>query len=138
MIHRSIGAVSHGIIDYALVILLAVGPSFFVFAGRQATWSYIFAAVLFVMAVLTRYPLGVIKIVGLGIHGFVELLIAICLIAAPWWGSFASGVTSPRFYLTIGIMMLVLWFLTDFRGVRNRAPAAPPADRAGGKGAAAP
>jgi hypothetical protein len=68
MIHRSIGAVSHGIIDYALVILLAVGPSFFVFAGRQATWSYIFAAVLFVMAVLTRYPLGVIKIVGLGIH----------------------------------------------------------------------
>jgi hypothetical protein len=138
MIHRSIGAVSHGIIDYALVILLVVGPSIFVFAGRQATWSYIFAAVLFVMAVLTRYPLGVIKIVGLGIHGFVELLIAICLIAAPWYGNFAKGVTSPRFYLTIGIMMLVLWFLTDFRGVRGRAPAAPPADRANGKGAAAP
>lgn len=138
MIHRSIGAVSHGIIDYALAILLAAGPSIAGFTGRQATWSYIFAAVLFAMAVLTRYPLGVIKIVGLGIHGFVELLIAICLIAAPWYGNFASGVTSPRFYLTVGIMMLVLWFLTDFRGVRDRAPAAPTADRADDKGAAAP
>jgi hypothetical protein len=138
MIHRSIGAVSHGIIDYALAILLAAGPSIAGFAGRQATWSYIFAAVLFGMAILTRYPLGIIKIVGLGIHGFVELLIAICLIAAPWWGSFASGVTSPRFYLTIGIMMLLLWFLTDFRGVRNRVPVAPAADRGDGKGAAAP
>ena len=64
MIHRSIGAVSHGIIDYAFAILLAFGPSFAGFTGKQATWSYIFAGVLFAMAVLTRYPLGIIKIVG--------------------------------------------------------------------------
>jgi hypothetical protein len=131
MIHRSIGSVSHGIIDYALAILLAAGPSFAGFTGtRQATWCYYFAAVLFALAVVTRYPLGIVKVIGLAIHGFVELLLAIALIAAPWYGNFIAGVLSRNFYWTIGVLMLVLWFLTDFRGVRGRVPVAPGADRA--------
>jgi hypothetical protein len=123
MIHRSIGAVSHGILDYAIAILLIIGPSVAGFGGVKATWAYIFGGLLFVMALVTRYPLGVIKIVGLAVHGFVELLLIACLLGAPWFGNFTSGVTSPRFYWMIGLMMLVLWALTDFRGVRDRAPA---------------
>lgn len=131
MIHRSIGSVSHGIIDYALAILLAAGPSFAGFAGtRQAMWCYYFAAVLFALAVVTRYPLGIVKVIGLAIHGFVELLLASALIAAPWYGNFIAGVLSRNFYWTIGVLMLVLWFLTDFRGVRGRVPVAPVAGRA--------
>jgi len=137
MILRSIGATSHGIIDYALAILLICGPSVAGFGGTKATWAYIFGGVLFALAVLTRYPLGIIKSVGLGSHGFVELLLAICLIAAPWYGNFIGGVTSPRFYLGMGILMLALWFLTDFRGVRDRPPTAPVADRGDGPAAAA-
>jgi len=129
-IHRSIGAVSHGIIDYAFVILLATGPSVTGsgFTGKQATWAYVFAAVLFVLAVLTRYPLGILKHVGLAIHGFVELLFALCLIAAPWFGGFSRGVLSRNFYLTMGLLMLVLWCLTDFRGIRDRRASALSAD----------
>jgi hypothetical protein len=123
MIHRSIGAVSHGIIDYALAILLAAGPSLMGFNGRQATWAYLFAAVLLALAVCTRYPLGIVKVVGLAIHGFVELLLAFSLITAPWFGNFERGVLSRNFYVTVGLLMLVLWFLTDFRGMRNRAVA---------------
>ena len=125
MIHRSIGAVSHGIIDYALAILLAAGPTIAGFNGRQATWAYLFAAVLFVLAVMTRYPLGIVRVIGLGIHGFVELVLACCLIAAPWYGNFIAGVHSRNFYWMMGLVMLVLWALTDFRGIRNRPPAAP-------------
>jgi len=144
MIHRSIGAVSHGILDYAFAILLAFGPSFAGFAGKQATWSYIFAGVLFALSVLTRYPLGIIKIVGLALHGAVELIIAIVLLFAPWFGNFSRGVLSRNFYWTIGLMMLVFWFLTDFRGVRDRKipatppPAPPVADRADAPKAKAP
>jgi len=138
MIHRSIGAVSHGILDYALGILLLAGPSVIGFAGVQATWAYIFGGVLLVMAILTRYPLGIVKIVGLGIHGFVELLLAISLIAAPWYGNFSRGVLSRNFYVMLGLLMLVLWFLTDFRGVRDRVPAVRSDDRADGPKAAAP
>lgn len=138
MIHRSIGAVSHGILDYALAILLVIGPSISGFNGRQATWCYLFAAVLFALAVVTRYPLGIVKIIGLAIHGFVELLLAISLIAAPWYGGFIAGVHSRNFYWLMGVMMLVLWFLTDFRGIRNRPPVAPAANRADVPKAAAP
>jgi len=123
MIHRSIGAVSHGILDYALAIMLIIGPSVAGFAGVKATWAYIFGGLLFAMALLTRYPLGVVKVIGLAVHGFVELLLIACVIAAPWFGSFTSGVTSPRFYWMMGLLMLALWAITDFRGVRGRLPA---------------
>ncbi|HXA19593.1 MAG TPA: hypothetical protein VN380_21575 [Thermoanaerobaculia bacterium] len=139
MIHRSIGAVSHGIIDYALAILLATGPSIAGFSGRPATtWAYLAAALLFLLAVFTRYPLGIMKRIGLAVHGFVELVMAVCLIAAPWYGNFMDGVLSRNFYWTMGVLMLVLWCLTDFRGIRNRPPAAPVAGRESAPSAAAP
>jgi hypothetical protein len=139
MIHRSIGAVSHGIIDYALAILLAAGPSIAGFSGRPATtWAYLAAALLFLLAVFTRYPLGIMKRIGLAVHGFVELVLAVCLIVAPWYGNFMNGVLSRNFYWTMGLLMLVLWFLTDFRGMRNRPPAAPVAGRDSAPSAAAP
>jgi hypothetical protein len=136
MIHRSIGAVSHGFLDYALVILLLAAPSKVGFAGVQAKWAYIFGGVLLVMAILTRYPLGIIKVIGLGIHGFVEILLALCLIAAPWYGNFARGVLSRNFYVMIGVLMLVLWFFTDFRGIRDRVAAVRSDDPADGPKAA--
>ncbi len=138
MIHRSIGAVSHGIIDYAMAILLAILPSIEGFEGPHPMWSYLFAGVVFTMAVVTRYPLGIVKVVGLAIHGFVELLLALCLIAAPWYGNFLSAVKTRNFYWTMGVMMLLFWFLTDFRGVRDRPPAVPVADRADAPTPAAP
>jgi hypothetical protein len=138
MIHRSIGAVSHGILDYALAILLLAAPSVVGFAGVQAKWAYIFGGVLLAMAILTRYPLGIVKIIGLGIHGFVEILLAICLIAAPWYGNFARGVLSRNFYVMLGVLMLALWFITDFRGVRDRVPAVQSDDPAKPPKAAAP
>ncbi len=139
MIHRSIGAVSHGIIDYALAALLAAGPSIAGFSGHPATtWAYLAAALLFLLAVFTRYPLGIMKRIGLAVHGFVELVMAVCLIAAPWYGNFMNGVLSRNFYWAMGVLMLVLWFLTDFRGIRNRPPAAPVAGRESAPSAAAP
>jgi hypothetical protein len=138
MIHRSIGAISHGFLDYALAILLLSAPSHVGFAGMQAKWAYIFGGLLLVMAILTRYPLGIVKTVGLGVHGFVELLLAISLIAAPWYGNFSRGVLSRNFYVMLGLLMLVLWFLTDFRGVRDRVPAARSDDPAKPPKAAAP
>jgi hypothetical protein len=123
--HHSIGAVSHGILDYAFAILLIIGPSVAGFGGAKATWAYTFGGLLFAMALVTRFPLGIVKIIGLALHGFVELLLIVCLLGAPLYGNFTSGVTSPRFYWGIGLLMLILWFLTDFRRVRDRIPAAP-------------
>jgi uncharacterized membrane protein YoaK (UPF0700 family) len=126
---RSIGAVSHGILDYALAIILAVGPAVAGFTGRQARWAYIFAAILFVLALLTQ-----VRFVRLPVHAAVELLLAILLILMPWIGNFSRGVNSRNFYVTIGLLMIVLWALTDFRGRRG----APVAGRESGPGGGGP
>src|SRR5207237_7283516 len=76
MIHRSIGSWSHGIIDYAMVIFLIIGPRLIGFNGKQATFCYILAAVHLALTVLTRFPLGVLKVVGFPLHGVVEFLAA--------------------------------------------------------------
>ena len=124
---RSIGAVSHGILDYALAIILAAGPSVAGFTGRQALWCYLFAAVLFVLALLTQ-----IKFVRLPVHGAVEMLLAILLILMPWIGNFARGVKSRNFYVAVGVLMIVLWALTDFRGRRGAPVAGRESGPAGG------
>jgi hypothetical protein len=122
-LHRSIGPVSHGIIDYVFAILIAFAPRMIGFGGRQATWCYLFGALLFLLALATRYPLGAFRVVGFLSHGVVEIVLALVLIVLPWIAGFATGVLSRNFYVAMGVLLLVVWALTDFRNVRERPPA---------------
>ena len=120
---RLIGAWSHAIIDYLMVMILIVGPGVAGFAGRQATMAYVLAATIFILAVLTRFPLGVIKVLRFSVHGAVELAIALMILILPWLANFAHGIHSRNFYVLIALMMLAIWLMTDFRGLRDHPPA---------------
>jgi hypothetical protein len=122
MIHRSIGSWSHGIIDYAMVIFLIIGPRLIGFSGRQATFCYILAAVHLALTLLTRFPLGVVKVVGFPLHGVVEFLAAIVILTLPWVAAFARGVLSRNFFVSVGLLLFFVWMLTDYRGLRGNAP----------------
>jgi hypothetical protein len=124
--HRSIGPVSHAILDYAFALLIAFAPRIVGFGGRQATWCYIFAAVIAALALLTQF-----RLVGFVSHGSVELMLAVIMVILPWIAGFARGVLSRNFYVFMGVLLIALWALTDFRGVRA-------AGRASGRGGAAP
>jgi len=117
---RLIGAWSHAIIDYALVIIVIIGPSIAGFAGRQEKMAYLLGATLFGLAVLTRYPLGVIRVIRFQIHGALELSIALLILVLPWLANFSRGVHSRNFFVLIALLMLAIWFMTDFRGLRDR------------------
>ncbi len=117
---RLIGIWSHAIIDYLMVIILIIGPSVAGFVGRQATMAYLLAATLLILALLTRFPLGVAKIIRFPLHGAIELMFAVLLLVLPWLANFARGIHSRNFFLLFGVVMLVIWFMTDFRGLRNR------------------
>jgi len=117
---RLIGAWSHAIIDYAMVAILFIAPSVAGFAGRQAAMAYTLGTTLLVLSLLTRYPLGVVRLIRLSLHGAMELLIALMFLILPWLANFAKGVHSRNFYLLISVLMLAIWFLTDFRGIRDR------------------
>lgn len=115
---RLIGALAHAIIDYTMVILIVIGPSVWGFTGLQALLAYILALALLVLTLFSRHPLG-LKVVRFPLHGAVELLLIAVWLALPWLANFARGVHSRNFYLAVGILMLVIWILTDFRGLRD-------------------
>jgi hypothetical protein len=117
---RLIGALAHSIIDYALVIIVMIGPSIAGFAGRQATMAYVLGAALLLLSVLTRYPLGILKLIRFPLHGAVELLIALLFLILPWLANFSAGILSRNFFVLIALLMLAIWFMTDFRGIRDR------------------
>src|SRR5215831_15029805 len=98
---RLIGAWSHAIIDYVMVIILVIGPGIAGFAGQQATVAYVLAGTIFTLAVLTRYPLGVIRVLRFALHGAVELLLALLILVLPWLPNFSRGVHSRNFYLLV-------------------------------------
>lgn len=117
---RSIGPWMHGILDYCSVIILAIAPSVTGFTGKQAMICYALAGVHFVLTILTRYPLGWVKTISFTLHGAVELLVSILLLAMPWIANFSNGVLSTRFFVCFGLLLLVIWFLTDYRNVRGK------------------
>ncbi|HEX9500102.1 MAG TPA: hypothetical protein VGA10_00475 [Thermoanaerobaculia bacterium] len=121
---RLIGAWAHAIIDYSIVAILFIGPSIAGFAGRQATVAYTLGTTLLVLSLLTRYPLGALKFIRFPVHGAMEMLIALMFLILPWLANFAKGIHSRNFYLLISVLMLAIWFMTDFRGIRDRNAAA--------------
>ena len=122
-ITRSIGPATHGILDYLMVIILAIGPRVAGFSPSttQAKFCWAIAALLLILSILTRYPLGVKKLIGFLSHGIVELVIAVGVLVLPWTRGFASGVLSRNFFVSIGMLFIVIWALTDFRNLRARA-----------------
>ena len=117
MLLRTLGPVSHGIIDYAMVIILVVGPRVAGFTGKQAMFCYLLAAVHLAMTLLTRFPLAAMKIIGFPLHGVIEALVSILLIVLPWIANFARGVHSRNFFVAIGLLIGVIALLTNYRGV---------------------
>jgi hypothetical protein len=118
---RLIGAVSHGIIDYLMVVILIAGPSFAGFTGRQEKYAYLLAAIMFTISVLTRYPLGVIRGLRFVLHGAVEFVLAILILILPWLANFSRGIHSRNFFVFVALIMLAIWLMTDFRGLRDRS-----------------
>jgi hypothetical protein len=124
---RVLGAVSHGVIDYLMVILLAVGPGVAGFTGKQATFCYALAAVHFLLTIITRFPLGVAKTLPFWLHGAVEIVVALLLVILPWLANFSAGVHSRNFFVAIGVLIAVIWALTDYRSAGRAHAASTPA-----------
>jgi hypothetical protein len=118
-LHHSIGPHTHGIIDYASVIMLAVAPRVTGFSGKQAVFCYTLAVVHLALTLLTRFPLGAVKVIGFPLHGAIEFIVSLLLIALPWLANFSNGVLSTRFFVAFGLLLFVIWLLTDYRGRRG-------------------
>ena len=118
---RLIGKWSHLIIDVVAIIALIAGPRYAGFSGRQADLAWVLAGVMFLLVAFT-----LIKVVRFAMHGLIELVVVVLILIFPWIANFARGVHSRNFYMFVGVVMLAIWVMTDFRGVRAAGRAAGP------------
>ena len=106
----------HGLIDYISVVGLALAPTLFGLQGISAILAYALAVIHLIMTVLTAFPLGLIKLIPLKLHGLVEIIVGASLVALPWAfaGALDFGSVGRIFYTGFGAVLIAVWLLSDY------------------------
>lgn len=112
----------HATADYAvggllIIVALAVGGS----AGAIAT-GVVVGGVVLLVSMLTRYPLGVLKVLPFTVHSAGDYLAATLLIVAPFVLNFRTSDTGLSvFYVAAGIAVLAVSLITNYQYSPKRA-----------------
>lgn len=110
----------HGILDYGLAALFLILPAMLGFSDPAATLSYIIGIVYIITSLVTKYPLGVIKLIPFPTHGVLEAIMAVGWIIFPWIFGFSDDTAARNFFIIAGVGLLVVVLLTNYRGVDAR------------------
>ena len=123
----------HAIADYGVGILLVVGALITTTAPDKAVATgVVVGVVVLTVSMLTRYPLGVVKVLPFNVHSAGDYLAAVLLIGAPFALDFdgSSGGLST-FYIAAGIAVLAVSLITNYQYSPKRQPAMSRRDRRG-------
>jgi hypothetical protein len=111
----------HGIVEYAAGVLLIVAPFLFGFDSDAATAAAIVIGVLvLIIAASTAMSTGLIKSIPVQAHVMLDYIVAIALIAAPFVLGFSDDGNATAFFITLGILHLLLTIATRF--IRDERP----------------
>ena len=106
---------THAILDYGLAALFLLAPTLFDFSATAATLSYVSGIAYIGASLLTKYPLGAIKLIPFPLHGVLESIMAAGWIVAPWLAGFADVPAARNFFVAAGIALLAVVSITDYR-----------------------
>jgi len=110
-------AADYGVGALLIIVALAVGGS----TGAVATGVAVGAVVL-VVSMLTRYPLGVLKVLPFTVHSAGDYLAAALLIAAPFALNFTTSDPGLSiFYVLGGVAVLAVSLITNYQYNPKRA-----------------
>src|SRR5438067_9096416 len=113
---RLLPAWFHAIADYAvgfglIIIAIAVGGS-----GKAVAAGVVVGATVLVVSMLTRYPLGVAKVLPFTVHSAGDYLAAALLVLSPFVLNFNntdSGLTAV--YVVAGAAVLAVSLITNYQ-----------------------
>jgi len=112
---RFLDARIHGVIDIVVVVIFLLAPAVFGLGGSPAAISYALAVVHLVMTLLTDFPMGIRKVIPFFVHGIIELAVGVFLVILPTIEGYAPGSPARRFYVTMAVVIFLVWLLTDYR-----------------------
>ncbi len=112
----------HAIADYAVGALLVVVALTVDMSSEATLAGVVVGATVLAVSLLTRYPLGVVKVLPFRIHSIGDYAAVVLLFAAPFALGFNdsdSGVTA--FYIAAGIAVLAVSLVTNYQYNPRRA-----------------
>ncbi|HEY3351275.1 MAG TPA: hypothetical protein VGM13_15980 [Thermoanaerobaculia bacterium] len=106
----------HGFLDLVTVGVFLLGPFFLGLGGYVAVVAWGLAAVHLLMTLLTRFPLGLVKVIPFPVHGAVELVGGVVLVLAmPRMLGASADSPARTFFVGAGVAILIVWLLTRYR-----------------------
>ena len=86
----------HGILDYASVLFLLLSPTLFGLPEVTSYFTYALGGIHLVLTALTKFELGIIKVIPLKVHGFIEAIAAVALVAVAFYRRYYRSKFLPR------------------------------------------
>ena len=106
----------HAIADYAVGALLIVVALTVDMSTEATIAGVVVGATVLAVSMLTRYPLGVVKVLPFRIHSIGDYVAVVLLFVAPFalgFNNSDSGVTA--FYIAAGIAVLAVSLITNYQ-----------------------
>ena len=114
---RLLPARFHAVADYAVAALLILVPLVVIKGSMLAVAvGVVVGIVVAVISALTRYPLGLVKVLPFTVHSAGDYLAVVLLIASPFSLRFEH--TDPHltvFYIAAGLAVLAVSVVTDYQ-----------------------
>ena len=105
----------HGAIEYIAAILFIAAPFIFSFDEDSATAvSVIVGVVVLIVASSTAWRTGLIRSIPVQAHVILDYVLAIFLIASPFVIGFSDDGPAAAFFITLGVVHLLLTIATRF------------------------
>lgn len=115
---------SHGILDYIFSLFLLASPTLFQMDGHLSTITYVLGIAHLFITMLTKFEVGVIKLIPFRIHGLIEIVVAVVLVALAFW--FKNSAEQPElgwyYYLALAGIILIVFVITDFKTAPSSVP----------------
>ena len=114
----------HGFMDYAISLVLIIAPWVLGFARNGAeTWVPVVLGIGSIgYSLCTRYELGVMPILSMPTHLWMDFVSGLFLAVSPWLFGFAAAIWAP--HLVLGLVEIGASLMT--RTVPEQAPLASP------------
>lgn len=117
----------HTVVDVLFCVAMALAPTLLRFGGTPATLCYAVAGGYFAFSMVTNTPTAPIRIVPFKVHGGVEIVAGLGLLAAPWLFGFAGIANAKGWFIATGVVTFVVFALTQWREEPKPAKVSHPA-----------
>lgn len=114
---RVLKPLPHAVIDYAWAGTMMAAPWLFGFSRnkRATTNAVVSGAGILALSLMTKYPLGAVKLVSFPTHGVIETVAGVATAASPWLMGFSRNRGAKWTHLLAGLGTLMVVAMTDYR-----------------------